>query len=878
MGRKQKKNPETEQVTPQQDTNMQGQNVHEEQEENDAQAEESDQTEADATEEDTEGNEYYDVPQEDGTNEDEAIADDDGESVSEEALAHIPNQKIRKLMDRNFIEYASYVIKDRAIPDIDDGLKPVQRRVLWTLFTMDNGNFHKVANVVGETMKYHPHGDSSIYGALVTLANKELFIDKQGSFGSIILGTPAAAGRYIECRLSKLAREVLFNPDLTELADTYDGRNQEPVILPSKIPNLLLMGAEGVAVGTKTYVFPYNFNEVLRAQISILKGEEFKIYPDFPQGGLMDVSDYQDGLGKIIMRSHIEIDGHNLVIRDIPAATDTGRLMDSIEAAVNKNKIKVSTFHDYTTDQVEIQLVLQRGYAPERALDALYTYTNCQMAMTSYPMVICDNVPYRMSITEILMRNTAKLVQYLTWELQITSAKCLDKILGRTLAQIFIEERIYKRIETCRTKDAMFAVVRDGLEQFKDEWLPLVQALHAAIEASPHVMPMNKDEVFRLEQLKNGVIPDVEVDCLVEIPIRRIAAFEIDKNRKEIDVLQKTLDDATKKLKNVQKYAIKYLEKLIEEYGDMFPRHTEICLEKFEKIDRQRVALANIRVGWDRKNCYIGTKVKSDDFVMCSDFDHLLCIERTGEYKVVSIPEKIFIDRLYEFRKYDKNTVFGIIYTDKKTGRAYYKRTAIKSFITDKDYRLIPEGSKLEMITPRPNSVYEIKVDTPIRDKQIQTIFMTDAPLRSPKAGGLLLSPRKLLKVTFVRLLDESEIAAGEEPELIEMPEESNIPEAEAEETDVKPAETEKTEPVMNESVSEENTAAEQTEKVSEENAAAEPARPKRKSVVKEEKPEEEEKTELKTESEAKDEEKKDDGDDLKREEDSWNIQPDLGL
>ena len=696
--------------------------------------------------------------------------DDEGDYGSSDASVDAdPNQRLREMMDRNFIEYASYVIKDRAIPDVDDGLKPVQRRILWTLYQMDNGTFHKVANVVGATMKYHPHGDASIGDALVNLANKECFIDKQGSFGDIILGTSAAAPRYIECRLAKLGKDVLFNNDITTFVDSYDSRNKEPVCLPSKIPTLLLMGTNGLAVGTRTMIFPHNFNELLRAQISILKGEPFQIYPDFLQGGIMDVSDYQDGLGKIVLRARIEAEKHDIVIKEIHAATDTAKLMDSIESAVNKSRIKISSFHDYTADnKVNIELSLQRGYSPEKAINALYTYTDCQVSVSCMYMVICDNRPVRMSASDILRRNTEKLVQYLTWELQIVAAKCIDKILGRTLAQIFIEEKIYKKIETCKTKEAMFEAVRAGLEKFKDEWLPLVQALYGAIEAGPHITPPQPAEAARISQLAQGVIPDSEIERLVEIPIRRIAAFEIDRNREEIASLEKDLREAEKNLKHIKQYTIKYIEGLLAKYGDMFPRRTEIRLEPFAKIDKSVAALSNIRVGWDKKNCYIGTSVKSEDIVLCNEFDHLLCVERSGDFKVIDIPDKIFIDRLFEFRRYDKNTVFGVVYSEKKTGRAFFKRTRIGQFIKDREYRIAPEGCRLELITPRPNAIYEIKVDTPIRAKQIQQISLMDAPERSPKAGGILISPRKLLKITFVRLLDESD--ATPEPELVELP------------------------------------------------------------------------------------------------------------
>lgn len=695
--------------------------------------------------------------------------DEDDANLPSTAISASPNSRLRNMMNQNFIEYASYVIKDRAIPDVDDGLKPVQRRILWTLFERDNGLFHKVANIMGDTMRFHPHGDRSIGDALVNLANKDVYIEKQGSFGSIILGTPAAAPRYIECRLAPLAREVLFNRDITELVDSYDGRYKEPVCLPSKIPTLLLMGTDGIAVGTKTRILPHNFNELLNAQISILKGEPFKLYPDFMQGGEMDVSGYDDGLGKVVVRSKIEIEGRNLAVKEIPAATDTGKLMDSIEAAVNKNKIKIASFHDYTAENVNIQLVPMRGYDPEKALNALYAYTDCQMNISSMPMVIVDNRPVRMSVTEILKRNTDRLLCYLKWELQIEAGKCLDKILARTLAQIFIEEKVYKSIEKCKSKEAMFEAVRAGLAKFQDEWLPIVQQLHENIVNGPHIMPMPKEAQERLEQLSRGMIPDGEVDSLVSIPIRRIAAFEIDENKEQIKGLKQTLNEAARNLKRLNAYAIKYIQGLIDRYGAMFPRRTIVRLDGFEKIDKCAVALNNIRVGWDKKNCYIGTNVKSDDTLVCNEYDHLLCVERTGEYKVINIPDIIYIDRLFEFRKYDKNTMFGLVYSEKKTGKVYYKRVVIDKFITDKEYRIIPEGCRLDMITPRPNALYEIKIDTPIKAKQIQTINLMDAPLRSSKAGGSPISPRKLLKITFVQYLDGTE-DLEQEQNLIDLP------------------------------------------------------------------------------------------------------------
>lgn len=694
------------------------------------------------------------------TDEEEDLSD-----VAEQSAG--ANEQLRRMMNSNYIEYASYVIKDRAIPDVDDGLKPVQRRILWEMHRIDDGSFHKVANIVGGTMKFHPHGDASIEGALVYLANKELFIDKQGNFGSIVTGDRAAAARYIEARLSPLGREVLFNDDITELVDSYDSRNLEPVRLPIKIPSLLLMGASGLAPGTRTDIMPHNFNELLNAQISVLRDEPFQLYPDFLQGGIMDASEYEDGNGKITLRARIDIDGRNLIIREIPALTDTQKLLESIDRAINKSKIKIASIHDLTAEEVCIEIVPQRGYDPQRAIQALYKYTDCSMSLSLNMMVIRDNKPVRMTVSDVLRRNTEKLLHYLRAELNIEIGKYLDKLLFRTLAQIFIEERIYKRIETCKTQEKISAEVRSGLDKFRDEWFPLVQQLEESVRERGYAAG-DKETQKRLDQLSEGVIPDSEIEKLLAIPIRRISLFDIEQNRKEMAELNAMLNEAQKNLKQLKKYAIRKLQELLDKYGENFPRRTEIKIEGFNKIDAKAIALNNIRVYWDRKNCYVGTSVKSDDLVLCNEFDQLLCIERKGVYKIIDIPDKIFIDKLYEFRKHDRTTEFGVVYSDVKSGKVYYKRSMIAQSIKNKEYRICPEGCRLELITPRPNAIYECRIDTPIKARQIQNVDLSKAPLRSPKAGGALLFPRKLQKITFVQYLDGTEQSG--EPALFDLP------------------------------------------------------------------------------------------------------------
>ena len=733
------------------------------------------------------------------------------------------NSRLRAMMDTNFIEYASYVIKDRAIPDVDDGLKPVQRRILWAMHRGDDGTFRKAANIIGDTMKFHPHGDASIGDALVVLANKELFIEKQGNFGSIITGHPAAAPRYIEARLSPLGREIVFNDSITKVVDSYDGRDVEPVSFPVKIPSLLLMGADGIAVGTNTRIMPHNFNELLNAQIAILQDRDFEIYPDFLQGGIMDASKYEDGNGKITVRAKIDIDGRNLIIREIPPFTNTEKLMESIERAVSKGKIKIATIHDLTAKEVCIEIVPQRGYDPMRALQALYSYTDCSMTVTLNLMVIKENRPVRMSVHDVLKRNTEKLLEYLRTELLNEIGKLLEKLLSRTLAQIFVEERIYKRIETCKTNEAILKEVRNGLEKFRSEWSPIVELLRENMENRGYAED-DKDAIRKMDQLSKGIIPDEDIETLLAIPIRRISLFDIEKNKKEMQEIQTQLDLDNKHLKRLKNYAVKYLQALLDKYGEAFPRRTQIELEGFEKIDKEKIALNNIRVYWDRKACYVGTSVKSEDVVVCNEFDHLLCVERKGNYKIIDIPEKIFIDRLYEFRKYDKTTEFGIVYSDTKTGKVYYKRSVIGQFIKDKEYRICPEHCRLELITPRPNALYECRIDTPIRARQLQTINLMNAPQRSPKAGGALLFPRKLLKITFIKYLDGTE--QPEEPPLIELPPGGEAPASaapaapEASEASAPTAEKKKKAAEPEKKVTEEKSSAPKTEK-------KEPIRPK---------------------------------------------------
>ena len=656
------------------------------------------------------------------------------------------NEFFRQMMDRNFLDYASYVIGSRAIPDVDDGLKPVQRRILWTLYqNYENGRPTKTANIVGNTMHYHPHGDASIGDAIVVLANKggciermELdsdgverlryinvpyFIHKEGNFGNILTGSPAAAARYTECALSKLAYETMFNNDITNFIPNYDGRKKEPTQLPAKVPSLLMLGSDGIAVGMSTLVLPHNFNELIDAEIAHLRGEEFELYPDFQQGGIMDVREYLDGNGKITLRARIDIEGRELVIREIPATTNTAALMASIERASEKNKIRIAAINDFTTDQVEIRITPTRGYDPEKTRQGLFMYTDCSVSISPKMTVICDRRPVQMSVSEVLKRNVSKLLDYLKKEFEIELGRLLEAKHAKTLAQLFFENRIYKRIEECRSQEEEYKEVLDGLAPFRDQLL--------------------RD------------VTHEDVDKLLALPVRRIARFDIEKNQQEIRAIEDRLKEIKHHLKHLVEYTISYLESIKERYGKNFPRRTEI--EQIDKIDRTRAALNNIKVFWDRKNGHIGTGIKSDDVIMCNEFDKLLCVERSGKYKVIDIPDKMYIGKLYDFRKYDAKQGFGVIYSEKKTGKFYGKRTTIDKFIKDKDYQLCPEGTRLELFTPRADAVYTLEIAGKRGSKNEELNLMT-LPVRSPKARGFLINGN-IIKITHLRYLEEAELA-----------------------------------------------------------------------------------------------------------------------
>jgi topoisomerase IV subunit A len=629
---------------------------------------------------------------------------------------------VKSLFETNFIEYASYVIKDRAIPDLSDGLKPVQRRILHSLFEMDDGKFHKVANVVGHCMKYHPHGDASIGGALVVLANKSPFIDTQGNFGNIFTGDEASAPRYIECRASAFAKEVLYNPDLTDSVDSYDGRNKEPVAFPAKIPVILAIGAEGIAVGMSTKILPHNLKEILQAEKACLLGKKFQLFPDFPSGGLMDVSGYRDGNGKVLVRAKLDLsDPKRIVIRELPFGSTTESLIESIEAAAKSGKLRVSGISDFTTDKVEIEIKLQRGVYTEEVVDALYAFTDCEQSISVNFLVIKDNLPVVMSVTEVLKYQAQQLVQILKAELELEQRELRDKIHERTLEQIFIEERIYKKIEQIKTQEGVAQAVFKGLEPFRS-------------------------------QIKREVTAD-DVERLLRIPIRRISLYDINKVKDEMKLINARLKQIAVNLKNIVGYAVEYVDSLSGKLGPAAARKTQII--SFSKVDVREAARRDIPLRYDGENGYLGTQVSGQSLFEVSSYDRVLVIKKNGMYSVIDVPEKVFVDTdlLYCALVEDKDelakTVFTILYKDPESGYPMIKRCSIDSFMFNKDYSLVPEGSQVFVLEDEEDFRFTVKYNPKPKLRILEERFKaSDYPVKGLKTQGIRLASRTCKKIS----------------------------------------------------------------------------------------------------------------------------------
>ena len=584
-----------------------------------------------------------------------------------------------------FLDYASYVILERAVPAVEDGLKPVQRRILHAMKEMDDGRFNKVANVIGQTMQYHPHGDASIGDALVNMGQKELLIDTQGNWGDIRTGDDAAASRYIEGRLSKFALEVVFNPKTTNWQLSYDGRKNEPITLPVKFPLLLAQGAEGIAVGLATKILPHNFCELCEASIKYLKGRKFELYPDFPTGAMADVADYNSGMrgGRVKVRAHIEeVDKKTLVIKSVPYGTTTTSLMESIVKANDAGKIKIRKVTDNTAAEVEIQVDLAPGISPDITIDALYKFTDCEVSISPNTCVIIDQKPNFISVNELLKISADNTKNLLQRELEIRLSELQEKWHYTSLEKIFFEEKIYKE-----------------LEKKHETWEKVLVAIDKAF------VPFTK-------QLKRPVTRE-DILKLTEKPVRRIYKLDIDELNDQIKDLEGQIKEVKHHLANLNDYAIAYFENLLKKYGKGRERKTEIKV--FEVIEAKQVAIANTRLYINRDEGFIGTSLKKDEFLVeCSDLDDIIAFTKRGVMKVVKVQDKVFIgkDILHAavFRKGDERTTYNMIYTDGASGVSYAKRFNVTGVTRDKEYDLTKghDKSKVHYLSVNPNGEAEV--------------------------------------------------------------------------------------------------------------------------------------------------------------------------
>lgn len=657
--------------------------------------------------------------------------------------------RIEPLMGQNFIEYASYVIVDRAIPDIRDGLKPVQRRILATLAKMDDGKFHKVANVIGDTMKLHPHGDASIGDALVVLANKDYFIERQGNFGNPVTGHAAAAPRYIECRLTDLARETLFKKALTEYRPSYDGRNSEPVVLPAKLPVLLMLGAEGIAVGMATRILPHNFPELLDAQIRILKNEPIEIFPDFPTGGIVDVSEYEDGLGKVKVRARVEKkDEKTVVIREIAYSTTTESLIASIESAAQKGKVKIAAINDYTTDRVEIEIELSRGVYSDEVIPQLYAHTDCEVSLSANMVMIKDRRPVEMGVSEVLCYLTDQLRELIRAELQHELGELADRKHWLDLERIFIENRVYKRIEDATTAEQVVSEVRKGLKPF-------------------------------LKELDRELSDD-DIDRLLKIPIRRISQYDIDRNRSEIEIAVKGMKEIKAKLRKLTATTITYLEGLLEKYGDSYPRRSEIST--FEAVDVRAVARQNIKVAYDPDTGFFGSEVKGSKYhLTVSEYDRILLVSRDGSFRIIAPEDKVLIPApVIHAQVFDpeQGAAFTVVYRDKDR-IAWAKKVHIRAFIRDREYELVKdkEGRVDYLIPGDCNDTIHVDFAPAKRQRVHEAEFdLSVLDVTGVTARGRRVAPKPVSKLRRIRTDGGEDGSADDEPAPPKDPDDGELP------------------------------------------------------------------------------------------------------
>lgn len=597
----------------------------------------------------------------------------------------VVRQHLRGMFQSWYLDYASYTILDRAIPHIDDGLKPVQRRILHSMKTLDDGRFNKVANIVGNTMQYHPHGDASIYGALVQLGQKELLVETQGNWGNILTGAPAAAGRYIEARLSQFALDVLYNPKVTQWTLSYDGRKKEPVTLPAKFPLLLAQGVGGIAAGLSSLILPHNFNEILDAAVAYLKGEDFTLYPDFATGGFIDVSRYNDGArgGKVRVRAKIEKpDSKTLAITEIPFSTTTESLIDSIIKAAEKGKIKIRKVDDNTAATANILVHLQPGTSSDKTIDALYAFTDCELPISPNCCVIYDSKPHFLSVSDVLRRSVETTKKILQADLMIQLGEVSEQLHFASLERIFIEERIYKDkgFEEAPDKEAAIAHIDKRL----DPWKPRL------------IREVTNEDIERLFEIKMG----------------RILKFNSQQAEENIAAYKEKIDHLNNELSHITEYTIRWYETLKEKYGEHYPRRTVI--RNFENIAAATVAEANEKLYINREEGFIGTSLKRDEYLcQCSSIDDIIIFYKDGTYKVTKVQEKMSVGKnvLYVnvFKK-DSRTIYNVIYQDGKGGAYYMKRFNITGVTRDRDYNVTQgkKGSKIVWFSANPNGEAEV--------------------------------------------------------------------------------------------------------------------------------------------------------------------------
>ncbi len=612
--------------------------------------------------------------------------DDYQELNQDNSDAHLENiVAVRGMYENWFLDYASYVILERAVPHVDDGLKPVQRRALYSMWELEDGRYNKVANIVGNTMKYHPHGDVSIADALVNVGQKDLLIDCQGNWGNILTGDRAAASRYIEARLTKFALEVAFNPKTTQWMDSYDGRNKEPITTPMKFPLLLAQGVEGIAVGLACKILPHNFIELIDASIARLRGRNIQLFPDFPTGGLVDVSNYNDGLrgGRIRVRAKInKLDKKTLSISEIPFSTTTTSLMESIVKAVEKGKIKIRNIEDNTSDKVEIMIHLPAGISPDTTMDALYAFTDCEVSISPNACVIHDDKPKFLGVAEMLKRSTESTLELLKRELEIRKEE-LEKLWHfASLERIFIEKRIYRNIEECET------------------WEEVIKAIHKGLK--PHIKKLIRP------------VTDEDVARLTEIKIKRISKFDSEKANNDIIQLEEQLKEVKHHLENLIDYAVEYFKNLKKKYGEGRERKTEI--RTFENIQATDVIIANRKLYVDAEEGFIGWGIKKEDNYVadCSEIDDIVVFLEDGTLKVVKVANKVFVGKgiIYcnVWKKADERTIYNVIYQDGAKGHAMVKRFAVTGVTRDKDYQVTrgTAGSKVLYFSANPNGEAEV--------------------------------------------------------------------------------------------------------------------------------------------------------------------------